>query len=295
MTMLRETGDYFLGIGVTRPSGELRSQLNLADEQGLVVESVIPGGPADKGGLKPFDVLMKAGDKPLKGLRDLSAEIENVKEGKMAIELLRGGKTQTLSVTPEKRSSEGPAKIIVRTGPGDDEGNALWLENPLLREGQGGDLFFLHPGQILPPGAPLPPSTAKDVHVTIRTEATLPDGYKVEIVRADKDPAKITVSRGKEKWETTEGKLDKLPEKIRPEVQRLARGMFFLATFGTSAGGPADIIGPNVTVRSLPSDAQILQRLEEVTRQMEDLSKRLKKLEPAPSPGAPPPAQKPEK
>ena len=28
---------------------------------------------------------------------------------------------------------------------------------------------------------------AKDIHVTIKTEGTLPDGHKVEIVRVDKE------------------------------------------------------------------------------------------------------------
>jgi C-terminal processing protease CtpA/Prc len=66
---------------------------------------VLPGSPAAKAGIRPYDILLQVNDKPLRGGRDeLLAEINReVKDNKLAIELLRGGKRQTLSVAPAKR------------------------------------------------------------------------------------------------------------------------------------------------------------------------------------------------
>ncbi|HEY2762069.1 MAG TPA: hypothetical protein VGI75_15030, partial [Pirellulales bacterium] len=57
----------------------------------------------------------------------------------------------------------------------------------------------------------------------------IPDNMTISIVRQGGKPAKITVTRGDDKWDVTEGELDKLPEDVRPIVQ------------GTLGGGPMTI------------------------------------------------------
>src|SRR5262249_41452294 len=53
----------------------------------------------------------------------------------------------------------------------------------------------------------------------------LPDNVTISIVRHGKDPANITVTRGDQKWDTTEKDLDKLPEDLRPHIQRMIGGL----------------------------------------------------------------------
>ena len=57
---------YWLGVEVFTVSPALRTQLGLADREGLVVEAMPPGSPAEKAGVKLYDVLVKAGGKKSK-------------------------------------------------------------------------------------------------------------------------------------------------------------------------------------------------------------------------------------
>jgi hypothetical protein len=298
-----ELGEYWLGVAVSPLSPALRAQLGLAEKDGgLVVEKLMPHSPASKAGLKQFDVLSEAGGTPLLGLHDLMGQLEKSKGGPIPFELIRGGKRQTVTVTPAKRPGEGlPRFKIMEEGP-EAEGKPgkppKGLEELFHQYGGFGpwQFHFLHPGQILPPGAALH-GAAKDVHVTIKTAATLPDGYKVEIVREDHKPAKITLTRGEEKWEVTEAELGKLPEKIRPEVERLARRdvvwLDILATPDAGFAGGFGAVGPGMApdVRSLLPEPRLENRLNEMNRQIEELRKQIERLR---APAAKPPAEKPE-
>ena len=83
--------DYWLGVVVSRPSPATREELKLPKDQGLLIEHVQSNSPAEKGGLKDGDVLLKANDRPLSDIRDLLKVINEVKEGKLTVELLRDG------------------------------------------------------------------------------------------------------------------------------------------------------------------------------------------------------------
>ena len=88
-------GEYWLGVLVSRPSPEMQAKWKLPRDQGLLVEVVQPNSPAAAAGIKPNDVLLKANDKPLADLRDLVKLINDVKEGKLSLQLLRDGKQET--------------------------------------------------------------------------------------------------------------------------------------------------------------------------------------------------------
>ena len=51
------------------PWSQQRKKLELPDDQGLTVNAVLPESPAAKAGIKAQDVILTAGDKPLKGIR----------------------------------------------------------------------------------------------------------------------------------------------------------------------------------------------------------------------------------
>ena len=266
-----QPGEHWLGVAVVPLNAALRAQLGLSEaDGGLLVENLMPDGPAAKAGIRQFDVLLKAGGTPLREIGDLAGQIEKSKESKMPVELIRGGKRQTVAVTPAKRPKEGMAKIEGGALPEGEVGGARqWFDFNLdkMLPGDGNWRFHVfHPGQILPPGAPLARGAAKDVHVTVKTAATLPDGYKVEIMREDHKPAKITVTRNegdKEtwKWEGSEAELGKLPEKIRPEVDRLAHrdpiwlDMLVTPEVGSAMGFGAGTRGPLSSAGTPPRKA----------------------------------------
>ncbi|MBI4617810.1 MAG: M20/M25/M40 family metallo-hydrolase [Planctomycetes bacterium] len=66
---------------------------------GLAVESVVPGSPAEKGGLTAGDVLVRIGDRELATGRDLRRAIEEKRPGdEVEIVVRRGGEERTLTV-----------------------------------------------------------------------------------------------------------------------------------------------------------------------------------------------------
>ena len=93
----------WLGIEVFTVSPALQSQLGLSDREGLVVEALTPGGPADRGGLKLYDVLVKVGGKRVEAIADLQRAMAEAKDGKLALDLIRGGRRQSISVSLGKR------------------------------------------------------------------------------------------------------------------------------------------------------------------------------------------------
>ena len=147
-----EQSGYWLGVLVSRPSIEAQARLKLPKDQGLLVERVEPKSPADKAGLQPNDLLLKGNGKALNEVSELVKLLDEVKEGKLTLELLRAGKQEKVVATPAKR----PARMTFEAlGP---EARA-WLEKlgpkgGLLSEEQPFKFHIIGPGQILPPGEP---------------------------------------------------------------------------------------------------------------------------------------------
>ncbi len=52
----------------------------------------------------------------------------------------------------------------------------------------------------------------------------LPDNVSISVSRSGKEPAKISVSRGSENWNLTDQELNKLPDDLRPFVERMLGG-----------------------------------------------------------------------
>ena len=103
--------EYRIGVDVAEPDATLRKQLRLA-EGGLVLTTVAGDSPAEKHGLKVNDVLLSAGGKPLKQQPDLSAEVQRAgaANAPVELELLRGGVTLKIGVTPQKQAA-GAASV----------------------------------------------------------------------------------------------------------------------------------------------------------------------------------------
>jgi membrane-associated protease RseP (regulator of RpoE activity) len=107
--------DYFIGVSATPPDDILRAHVQLPDGQGLLVTEVVPESPAEKVGVKKFDILLKLNDTPLDRTETLSAQVQAVggKSAKLAV--LRSSKTITITVTPEPRKVAAVTSDDVRS------------------------------------------------------------------------------------------------------------------------------------------------------------------------------------
>ncbi|MCE9520501.1 MAG: PDZ domain-containing protein [Verrucomicrobia bacterium] len=89
----------YLGVVTAPLSRQLRAQLDLPVGMGLSVEAVAKGSPADKAGIKQYDVLKKFNDQMLCAQEQLSVLVKAAgKDAKVELILLRGGKEQNMSV-----------------------------------------------------------------------------------------------------------------------------------------------------------------------------------------------------
>lgn len=266
--------DYWLGLECRPVPPSLRAQLGLSEDEGLLVEQVLPDSPAAKAGIEQYDVLLKADGKPLSKIQDLIAAVDAAKEKELSLERVHGGKRAKITVKPAKRP--------------ESQGAPPYLKSPDVSNWWRKYLEQIHPGEgVMPPmrfrfwgpGAILPPDA--------KAHPSLPGNMSVTITRSGDEPAKIVVKRGDEKWEVTEDELDELPDDVRGHVQR-ALGR--IATHRPHKPQP-----PQGKVRSYDFDlvpdwnwqmphlqprpeGPVDKRLEEMSRRIEELRKSIDEL-----------------
>jgi membrane-associated protease RseP (regulator of RpoE activity) len=262
----QELPKYWIGLlgGLIQEDHPLRAHLDLPTGEGLLVADVVPNSPASKAGLKKNDILLRANDTPLKAMTDLVELVgtEGEKDGQIAIEVFRRGERETIYVTPEER----PADAQVSTGGFGEGVFGQGGELPrgveeMMRQLQAGQRPFnfrnFGPGVIVGEGR--------------GGLANVPNGVSVSITKQDGEPTRITVKRGDETWEVVGDdpkSLEKLPDDVRPFVERMLRG-----------GGPVsfDLQMPNMErlERRGFDDDRLSERLEQMERRMEELQRRI--------------------
>jgi serine protease Do len=109
---LRERGHVkrgYLGISMSN-SGideDARDYLGLPDNNGVVVEDVTPGSPADEAGVLPDDVIRKVDGEVVTDNDDLIATISARQPGeKVKLQLFRDGRDRSLTVTLTERPQD---------------------------------------------------------------------------------------------------------------------------------------------------------------------------------------------
>ena len=97
--------DSLIGVELT-PVGEvLRSHLGLGEGKGLVVTSVANDSPAAKAGIQKNDVLVTVGSEEIAGPDALRKSLEASADKPIAIGFIRGGKKQSVDVTPKSTAA----------------------------------------------------------------------------------------------------------------------------------------------------------------------------------------------
>jgi serine protease Do len=103
VVQLKEKGRVirgYLGVYPGDISQGLAKTLNLESRDGIVVNDVEKDGPAEKAGLKQYDVITAINGEPIKNVSDLRFKIADIAPGtKVRLTVVRDGKEQTLTAT----------------------------------------------------------------------------------------------------------------------------------------------------------------------------------------------------
>jgi hypothetical protein len=262
---------YWIGLaGSAIPADHvLRAHVDLPEGQGLLVADVVPDSPAVKAGLKKHDILLRANDIDLVDMGNLTDIVlaEGEKKGQINIEVFRKGQRETVTVTPGER----PATAMRPNLPNEDFGGFGALDQQgipreLLERFRGGlpmEFRNFGPGVIVGEGS--------------QGIGNIPNGVSVSISKDGDKPAHITVKRGDESWEVSAddpASLDKLPEDLRPFVEKMLHGA---SPFDLHMEGHHQLM-PEL------GDGRLRERIERMEQRMQEMVDRLEKQnQPAPN------------
>ena len=111
LTQLKTKGRVsrgFIGVTLSDVTPDLQRALRLDVSRGAIVQDVTPRSPAERAGLKPYDVILEVEGRPVSTNQELIRNISARQPGSMArLELLREGRRQTLSVKLAERPPLG--------------------------------------------------------------------------------------------------------------------------------------------------------------------------------------------
>lgn len=114
LPQLREKGKVvrgYLGINIRNVDQDVMSAFKLKATEGAFVESVIPGDPADKAGIKPGDTIVRVDSVPVKDTRDLIGYVSSKAPGThVKLVAVREGKDMTFTVNLAERGAETTAE-----------------------------------------------------------------------------------------------------------------------------------------------------------------------------------------
>jgi serine protease Do len=113
----------WIGVGMSELSPEISKSLGMAeDATGVLVQEVFAGEPADKAGIKSYDVIIEVNGKKITRSRDLMVAISGLAVGtQVPVKVFREGAQKTLTVTIAKRKSAAQLARKGRGGPNDSE------------------------------------------------------------------------------------------------------------------------------------------------------------------------------
>jgi len=198
---------YWIGLGgapIQDPA--LRTHLQLADDVGVLVASVVPKSPAEKAGLRQHDIIVAVNGEPISDLKALQKVVAEGGKKPIELKIIRLAKEQTVKVTPEERPADAPQAATGGNAPNE-------MQRLFQQGGVPGNMRIFGNGMVLGgPGFNL---------------NQMPGGIAVSITREGNEPPTITVKKGDKTWTVKgddEKALKELPDDVRPFVQQMLQG-----------------------------------------------------------------------
>jgi len=107
-----------IAVAIGEVTKDVADSLGLPKAQGALVSSVEPGGPADKAGVQPGDIILKFNGHNVDTATDLPRMVGDTKPGtKATITLWRKGQTREVPVTVAEMQSDKTAKVDQKKAP----------------------------------------------------------------------------------------------------------------------------------------------------------------------------------
>jgi serine protease Do len=98
----------FIGVTLTDVTPGLQRALGLSVSHGAVVQDVTPRSPAERAGLKAYDVILEVEGQAVMTNQELIRDISGRKPGSIArLEVLREGRRQSLPIKLAERPARG--------------------------------------------------------------------------------------------------------------------------------------------------------------------------------------------
>jgi serine protease Do len=111
---LKSTGKVVRGriaVSIGQVTKDVSDSLGLPRAEGALVSSVEPGGPADKAGIQPGDIILKFNGNPVEADTDLPRMVGDTKPGtKATVTIWRKGQSRELPITVVQTQPEKVAK-----------------------------------------------------------------------------------------------------------------------------------------------------------------------------------------
>jgi C-terminal processing protease CtpA/Prc len=285
----------WLGVYSQALTPELREGLDYSG-QGVLINRVVPGSPADRAGLQKGDLLVRVGSRVVDSPEALLRVVRAARVGQnVALQIVRAGKSQTLSAKLEGRSAdenieapEPPDMDRDRVEPAPMEGEDQDIGIPFPDEGLAmlqtmgrgrlgvriesldpdlGEYFGVKDGKgalVLEVVKDTPAERAGmktgDVILRVGDHAVSGSEDLIDAIRSSEGEVSLTVVRHGTK-RVVEARLEKAPRELR-----MRRG-----------NGPMDWSGDGKRVRMRIFDAPGGDR-DELRRELLDLRKELRDL-----------------
>ncbi|HEY4801212.1 MAG TPA: Do family serine endopeptidase, partial [Paraburkholderia sp.] len=118
---LKSTGKVTRGriaVAIGEVTKDVADSLGLPKAQGALVSSVEPGGPADKAGIQPGDIILKFNGASVDAATDLPRMVGDTKPGtKATVTVWRKGATRELPITIAEMQTDKSAKADPKKAP----------------------------------------------------------------------------------------------------------------------------------------------------------------------------------
>ncbi len=109
----------YMGVGLRDVDADLERSLKLSVDHGALVQDITAGSPADRAGMRPYDVITALDDRPIANDDQLIREIASRSPGSaVRLRVVRDGRDQTLLVKlSERPARERDEKAETPSGP----------------------------------------------------------------------------------------------------------------------------------------------------------------------------------
>ncbi len=100
----------WLGVMIQKITPKLQESFHLKSTRGALVNDIAPQGPADRGGMKRGDIIIRFDGMDISSIEALPKQVASIKPGtSVDIEVIREGKPKILKIKIDPMKMEKPA------------------------------------------------------------------------------------------------------------------------------------------------------------------------------------------